>query len=215
MLKAVLFDLDGVLIDSVKLHCRSYIIAMEKFGLEPNINKIRELMGEKAEVIIAESSNKHLTEDEIREIVKEKTVWYRKELLREKPVRPGAAELLRWCKEQGLRLGLATGTRRVNVEAFIELLGFNPFDAVITANDVKEAKPDPEVWEKTMNKLGVKPGDSIAIDDAVLGVEAAKKAGVRVIGFVGTFDAESLKKAGADWTAKDFEEVKKIIISNM
>ncbi len=213
MIKAVLFDLDGVLIDSVKIHCRSYIIAMQKFGLEPNIQKIRELMGEKAEVIIAKSSNRELSPEEISEIVKEKTRWYKTELKREKPLKPGAVEILKWCKENRLRLGLATGTRRENVEVFLEILGFNPFDAIVTANDVKRAKPNPEVWLKTMDKLNVNPEDAIAVDDAILGIEAAKKAKLKTIALVGTFSKDRLIEAGADFVVENLVEIKNVLVS--
>ncbi len=211
MVTSVLFDLDGVLIDSVKLHCRSYIIAMKSLGLEPDIEKIREMMGQKAEEIIAQSSNRPLTKEEIDYLVREKTRWYRKELLREKPIKPGARGILKWCKENGLKLGLATGTRRENVDAFLEILGFNPFDAIVTANDVKRAKPDPEVWLKTLEELGETAENSVAVDDAVFGVEAAKKAGLRVIGVSGTFPPDVLISSGADWVVSNLEEIKKVL----
>ncbi len=210
-MRGVIFDLDGVLIDSVKLHCRSYILAMQELGIKPDVQKIKELMGEKAEVIIEKSSDRPLPREEIEELVRRKTYWYQRELKREKPIKPGARELLEFCVKSGLKLGLATGTRRENVELFLEILGFNPFSAIVSANDVSRAKPDPEIWQKTLAKLGLKAPEALAIDDSVLGVISAKKAGLKVIGVLGTFPKERLKESGADWIAKDLWEVKRII----
>ena len=211
MIRAVLFDLDGVLIDSIKIHCRTYIIAMQKNGLNPDVEKMKRLFGEKAEVIIRGSCNRKLNNTELKRILDEKNRLYEQELVREKPIMGGAREILEWCKQNRLKIGLGTGTRRKNVELFLEILGMNPFDAIVTASDVSNAKPDPEIWIKTLKKLDVPPENAVVLEDAILGIKAAKRAGLRVIALPGTFDEKALKSAGADWVVKNLNEAKKIL----
>ncbi len=211
MIRAVLFDLDGVLIDSIKIHCRTYIIAMQKNGLNPDVEKMKRLFGEKAEVIIRKSCNRKLSSIELKRILDEKNRLYEQELVREKPIMGGAREILEWCKQNRLKIGLGTGTRRKNVELFLEILGMNPFDAIVTASDVSNAKPDPEIWIKTLKKLDVPPENAVVLEDAILGIKAAKRAGLRVIALPGTFDEKALKSAGADWVVKNLNEAKKIL----
>ncbi len=211
VIKAVIFDLDGVLIDSVDLHCKAFMQAFREFGIKGDRKRVKEMLGESALQIIKKSALRDLTNEEAIAIRDRKTEIYQS-LLGENPgkvVAPGARELLEKLKKMGLKIGLATGTRKTNVDNVLPFIG--RFDAIVAVEDVKRSKPDPEIYTKAIEKLGVKPTEAVVVEDAVYGVLAGKRAGAKVIAIEKTFPRERLAEAGADFIVKELVDVLEIV----
>ena len=202
MVKAVIFDNDGVLVDSLNLHWMSYCEAIGK-GFDKMDILSRE--GMSAREIIHELTG--LEGQELDLTVKRKRKAF-DGLRNEIEVRPSAIELIKELRKRDVKVGMATGTMRGNIDI---LFGdhISLFDVVITADDSKKHKPDPEPYLMAAGKLGVCPLDCIVVENAPLGVKAAKAAGMRCIAITSTLPESYLTEA--DVVVDDIKEVLKWI----
>jgi len=110
---------------------------------------------------------------------------------------PGAQELVRACRKAGLLVSVASSADEIKVSANLKQidLPMDFWDAIVTGEDVKNKKPDPDIFECAARKLGVQPSECVVVEDAVNGVEAAKAAGMRCVAVATTFPAEKLRAA--------------------
>lgn len=124
-------------------------------------------------------------------------------------VRDGVDEVIEKVKEMGLITALATGNSWNMVEEELELIQLTlAFDTTTTGEEVMLAKPDPEIYLLTAQKLGIDPEECLVIEDAIVGVRAAKEAGCKVVGILTEYNSESLlKSAGADYVISDLREI--------
>ena len=208
MIKAVVFDWNGTLIDDLRVHLLGFREALD------GIRKISEeefymLEGMKGIEIItrlAEGRDKK----EIKHLFKIKRDYYNKHAPEIK-LFPGARTLLRKLKGRGLKLGLVSGTARVNLDAGIRKKTQALFDHITTADEVTHAKPHPEPYLRCIQDLGVKPSEAIAVENAPLGVESAKAAGLLCIAITTTLPPSYFKKA--DKVVTSLEEAGDVIES--
>jgi len=183
MPKAVLWDLDGTLIDSAEHHWRAWRETMSAEGIEISREQFLATFGQRNGAIIPAWLGKRTTPLAIQRIGEAKEDRYRR-LVREQGVAaaPGAADWLRRLRGEGWRQAVASSAPRLNIETVLEALGLGRFfDAIVSAEDVRRGKPDPQVFLAAANRLGVEPRDCIVVEDAPAGVEAAKRAGIRCI----------------------------------
>jgi HAD superfamily hydrolase (TIGR01509 family) len=122
---------------------------------------------------------------------------------------PGAVKFIRSCRQRGLKLAVATSADHVKLAGNLEQIGIPPqsFDAIVTGNDVERKKPDPQIFLLAAQRLGLDPKRCLVVEDATNGVRAGKAAGCRCLGITSSFDAEALRKVGADFTAADLAGV--------
>ncbi|MGA2497890.1 MAG: HAD-IA family hydrolase [Tepidisphaeraceae bacterium] len=121
---------------------------------------------------------------------------------------PGALEFIRKCKARRLKLAVASSADRMKVDGNLAALGLagHTFDAVITGSDVERKKPDPEIFIAAAKSMGVPAQRCLVVEDAVTGIQAGKAAGAKCLGLCTSFKPEALKQAGADWTAANLAE---------
>jgi HAD superfamily hydrolase (TIGR01509 family) len=183
----VLFDWDGVVIDSSSQHERSWELLAAERELPLGEGHFKAGFGKKNEVIIPALG---WADDPalIREIADRKEAIYRALVAQEGVViLPGARELLQALKDQGIPRAVGSSTPRENLEALFKTTGLDAyFDAVVCGSDVTHGKPDPEVFLLGAQKLHLPPGRCIVIEDAFAGIEAARRAGMKVIGVATT-----------------------------
>ena len=206
-IKAVIFDFDGVLADTISVSAKELREILSKRGVKFKDIDLFLLEGEGIKEIIAELLGKDVNSQEVQEVYEQKIAMARKDCALLKPW-PEPLKIAKKLKREGLRIGLASGS---NKEFVVSILGdeLKIFDVVLTREDTKKAKPNPEPYIKTAQKLGVKPNECIAIDNAPRGIESAKRAGMKCIAITTTLSSRYLDEA--DVTVRNFEELEKAI----
>lgn len=196
---AAIFDWDGVVIDSSALHERSWELLAEETRRVLPEGHFLQGFGKKNQLIIPTILNWTQDLDEIEALSIRKEELYR-ELVKEQGVTilPGARELLAALKDAGIPRSVGSSTPRVNLDAIFETTGLGDyFDAVVSANDVIHGKPAPDVFLKAASFLGVEPAKCVVFEDALFGIDAAQRAGMKVVGVATTNPPELLTHADA------------------
>ncbi len=178
--RAVIFDLDGTLIDSYEAHVESFRRALTRFGLTVEDSEIHLRFGKPAKQIIKEilpeTQHRH-----IDEIVKYKRLEFI-ETSKDMQIFDGVEILLKNLKDKGLSICLATSADSPSVIRVVNKFGLESyFDVILSSNDVKEAKPNPEMFIQASKRLEVEPKNCLVIGDSPFDVIAAKKAGMKIV----------------------------------
>jgi beta-phosphoglucomutase len=206
---AVIFDWDGVLVDSSRNYYRAYDLVLEEVGIKAAAREIYLREGQPTpEVIAALCAERGIAVSEAR--VKE-LVQRRREhdiALGPRTYYPGVWALLQHLRASGCRLALVTGSSRKSLQRLLSAEEERFFDAVITADDVVRCKPNPEPFRKAAEMIAVEPSRCIVVENAPFGVQAARAAGCRVIAVCTTLGPEDL--AGADWIVRDHQQLQEM-----
>lgn len=202
---AVIFDLDGVLVDSKEFHWESWQRLAPELDFPITREGFLKTFGMPNKGVIDGMSGRTFSESEISRIAKRKEELYR-EAIRGKFVGlPGAVELVRTLRQMKIPLAVGSSAPAENVELVLSELKIRDcFDAVVKDGDYKNGKPAPDVFLTAAKNLNVSPSQCIVIEDAVHGVEAAKAAGMKCIAVTTTTTAEALK--GADLIIADLSD---------
>ena len=205
--KALIFDMDGVLIDSEPLHERSKREALSQAGIEVPEERFASYTGRSDTVMINDlAAENGIGEERSAEILRSKHSIYESLEHELQPIE-GAINFLHWAKSE-FRLALATSATRRNRQKTAEMLGIAPFfEAAVDASDFKHPKPSPEVFQIALEKLGLPSTACWVIEDAVNGVIAAKAAGCFAVGLTTSFSRQALQEAGADFVIENFSEL--------
>jgi mannitol-1-/sugar-/sorbitol-6-phosphatase len=196
---AVLFDLDGVLIDSTPAVARVWSQWALEHGLDPE-TVVRQAHGRPSRTTIRELFPAADIDRENREVERREM-----EDLDGVVLLPGARELLHSLPAE--RWTIATSCTRPLAEVRLRAAGLPIPKALITSSDVKIGKPDPEPYLKAAAKLGYAASDCIVVEDAAAGVRAGKSGGARVIAFLTTMARGDLEEAGADWIVQSCADI--------
>lgn len=194
-----LFDWDGVIIDSSKHHEESWERLARETGLALPPDHFLKGFGMKNEAIIPAILAWTREPAEIRRLSLRKEELYR-EIIRERGISPlpGVREFLERLDRAGIPCAIGSSTHRKNIETSLEVLGLGPFfQALITAEDVTQGKPDPEVFLKAAAALGRPPSACIVFEDAPVGLEAARAGGMAAVGVATTHGPDRLARAHA------------------
>lgn len=184
MRKAVLWDMDGTLVDSEQLHWLAWKEVMDAEGVAVRYDQFRDTFGQRNDTIIPLWLGGEATPETVARISDTKEAAYRR-MVRERGIAgvDGAVEWVKRLHEQGWRQAIASAAPRANIDAILDALGLHMyFDAAVAAEDVPRGKPDPQVFLLAAERLGVSPARSIVVEDGRAGVEGARRAGMRSIG---------------------------------
>ncbi len=192
----VLFDWDGVILDSSALHERSWERLAEETGWTLPPGHFKRGYGMKNEVIIPEMLGWTRDAAEIHRLSLRKEALFR-ELAAAHGVRalPGVVEWLAELDRHGVPRAIASSTHRENIDVLLRLLGLGGFQAIIASEDVSRGKPDPEVFEKAAAALRLPAERCVVIEDTHAGIAAARSAGCRVVAVTTTHPADTLQEA--------------------
>lgn len=213
-LKAVLFDFNGVIINDEPIHKRlieDILIGENVTGLKPGeFEKV--CLGRGDRVALRELLNirgRIIREDNITQIILKKAKAYAEELekLEKLPLYPGIDDLIFQVRSKGLKLGLVSGAVRQNIEVVLERSNLAEyFTVVVTGDDITTSKPEPDGYRlavQLLNQeypdLGLLPNQCLAIEDTPAGIQAAKRAGMQVLGVANTYPFHMLQRQ-ANWT---------------
>jgi beta-phosphoglucomutase len=184
MNRAILWDMDGTLVDSAEYHRQAWCDSMSREGLPVTHGQFLATFGQRNDSILRQWLGEKATPELIQRIGNAKEALYR-QLAREHGIAPlpGALEWVTLLHRQGWGQAIASAAPRVNIETILDVLHVNRcFQAIVSADDVNRGKPDPEVVLIAATKLGVAPERCIVAEDAEHGIEAARAAGMKSIG---------------------------------
>lgn len=206
MIKAVIFDLDGVLADTAECHYKAWLEIAGKLGIKFDREKNHLLRGvsRRESILILIEGQIELSEDEVQRFMDEKNNIYIKlvEKAGKKLLLSGVIEFLGKLKEAGIKLGLASSSRNARKILKLTELDKGFFDVVVDGNDIKNTKPDPEIFLRAAEKLNANPSECLVVEDAPAGIEAAKRAGMAALGIgtaeLGECDIRALSIAETD-----------------
>lgn len=185
-IQACLFDLDGVIVDTAVYHFKAWKRLANELGFDfteeqnellKGVSRVRSLE------IILEIGGVTKTDAEKEELATRKNTWYVDMINQMHPdeILPGAREFVQACRDAGIKTALGSASK--NSMTILQKINMvNLFDAIIDGNKVSQAKPDPEVFLKGAEALGVAPSVCVVFEDAIAGVEAALNGGMKVVG---------------------------------
>jgi beta-phosphoglucomutase len=181
---AVLWDMDGTLVDSEEFHWLSWRDTMAAEGVPISHDQFVVTFGQRNDSILPRWLGVDATPDRIQRVGDAKEELYRR-LVHESGLAPlpGAAEWVRRLQQENWRQAVASSAPRANLDVVLEVIGLKDcFQAIVSAEDVTAGKPDPQVFLTAASRLGVPPSQCVVVEDAAAGVEAARRAGMRSIG---------------------------------
>ena len=192
----VIFDVDGVLLDSYEMHFECWLSLAEEYGILITESEFRSLFGRRGREIARQVWGPEFSEQEIISIHRRKQALYRECLQQKLPAMDGAVQLIDDLVEAGLVLAVGSSAPPANVEMTLERLNRRQaFSAIVTGSDVTQGKPDPRVFLLAAQRMGLEPSHCAVIEDAVVGIEAAVIAGMTAIALLGTAPADRFTQA--------------------
>jgi HAD superfamily hydrolase (TIGR01509 family) len=212
MIKGVLFDMDGVLVDTEEYICRAAMMMFREKGIVANESDFKPFTGMGENRYIGGVAEKYGVpySDEM----KARTYEIYAQLVKGKlsPL-TGAKEFIARCMEKGLKLAVASSADSVKVEVNLRESGIGKkvFGTIVNGLDVKNKKPAPDIYLKAAEELGLDPAGCLVVEDAVSGVKAGKAAGCRCLAVTTSFSAAELHEA--DWVFSSLKDVPEEVIN--
>ena len=205
MMKAAIFDLDGVIVNTVPFHFKAWQGMFNEYGKEFTFEDYKEKVDGIPRTDGARAVLTDLSDDELKKAADKKQDYFLEYLNKEEiPVYNTTVDLVKALKREYLKRGVISSSKNcLSILKKVKLAGL--FDVIITGNDVTKGKPDPQVFFMAAEKMAVEPKNCVVFEDAVLGVEAAKRAGMKCVGIDRYGKPERLKKA--DLVVSDLGEV--------
>ncbi|HYK87253.1 MAG TPA: HAD-IA family hydrolase [Acidobacteriota bacterium] len=206
-MRAVIFDMDGVLTDSEPLICAAAVAMFREKGLRVQPEDFRPFVGSGENRYIGGVAEKYGFPLDIAAAKKRTYEIYLDLVPEHLQAFPGAQALVRACRRAALKVAVASSADGVKIKANLLKIGLPPeeWDAIVTGEDVQRRKPDPSIFLSAARRLSVPPGQCVVVEDAVNGVQAAKAAGMRCVAVAQTFPVEQLGEA--DLVRKTLAEI--------
>jgi HAD superfamily hydrolase (TIGR01509 family) len=208
--RALIFDLDGTLIDTVYAHVFAWQRALDEAGSPIDGWRIHRRIGMSGGLFtraVAREIGRPLSDEETRELQGRHGVLFR-ELLPERRPLPGAVELLRELREKGVPHGIATSGRRPEIDSSLEALGVGSETVVVERGDVQRAKPEPDLFLACQERIGVAVEECYVVGDATWDLLAARRARMLSVGVLsGGYGEDELTRAGAFRVYRDAQEL--------
>ena len=193
--KAVIWDMDGVIVDTAPYHFRSWYEVFKRRGVNFTEKDFRLRFGQRNDFII-QATLGNVPSEEMEAIALDKETIFRNLMRDRVRALPGAVELIKSLAEHGFRNALASSAPPGNIKLLIGSLGLNDyFDVIVSGHEVAESKPSPQVFLLAARRLGVRQENCIVIEDAITGVAAAKRAGMHCVAVTTTNSRAKLAEA--------------------
>jgi beta-phosphoglucomutase len=207
MIKGVLFDMDGVLVDSEPFICKAAVMMFEELGVKALPEDFHPFVGMGENRYIGGVAEKHGLHVDI-EKVKARTYEIYETIVHGKlSALPGAHKFISECRKRGFRLALATSADSVKMKVNLREINLpsSAFNYIVTGLDVINKKPFPDIYIKAAEGIGLNPHECLVVEDAVSGIKSGKAAGCRCLAVTSSFGAEALTEA--DWICRSLQDV--------
>ena len=208
-IKGALFDMDGVLVDNMRIHSEAFGILCKRYGANNYTGSISHFAGRSNEEIM-----RALFPPEVVErygwqaLSDEKEAIYRELYAAQIKPAKGLVTFLKQLTGNGIRCAVGSSACRLNVEFVFERCGIGPyFSAVVSSDIVTRCKPDPEIYLKAAEALHLEPAECVVFEDALAGIEAGRRAGMKVVALATSLSHEELTAAGASLVIDDFTQI--------
>lgn len=209
--RAVIFDLDGVLVNTAQFHKKAWYDLAEKEGYTMSDQFFRDTFGLTNQTIIPLLAGKNLPVEEINQMAEWKEQRYRQHIKGNLKLLDGVKPLIDDLENNGFLLAIGTSTPRANLDFMLDNIPIRDrFDALVAEEDITEGKPAPDTFLAAARKLSVPPVNCAVVEDAIPGVRASRAAGMATVAVTTTRSREELKDADlivdslAELTARDF-----------
>jgi len=213
MIKALIFDMDGVLIDSEPIHGSIVQNIFDKYGIQLTMQEHQTFIGGTSRAMWTTLIDNFDLSVSVEDLLNEDQQTYMEKLesMDTLELIDGAEEILQFAVETNIPLGLASSSTRANIDLVLSKTGLKDiFEITVSGEEVAASKPDPAIFLEVAEKLKQKPEDIIVIEDSENGVKGAKKAGMQCIGYRNEHSGnQNLTKA--DWILEDLSRALPII----
>jgi HAD superfamily hydrolase (TIGR01509 family) len=210
-LSAVIFDFDGVILETSNQLYQGYKRVFDRLDVEYTEKHFNDVYGLKTKEHFRKvllDNEIDLSDEDLNGLVEERDIYYRQICSVDLEPLPGVVELLSNLKDNNISIGLATSTSRDNIDFFLPRLGIlDYFDQLLAGTEVTKGKPDPEIYLKTCVKLGFSPVDCVGIEDTEIGVNALNNANMKSIAVTLT-NRKKYDFSSADLVVCSLEEIK-------
>jgi HAD superfamily hydrolase (TIGR01509 family) len=199
MIRGILFDMDGVLVDSESFICKSAVLMFGELGLKVSPADFIPFVGMGENRYIGGVAEKYGLSVDIMQ-AKARTYQIYKTIIKGKlTALPGVREFIDKCRKKGFKLAVATSADQVKMEANLNEINLLPdlFNATVNGLEVENKKPHPDIYLKASERLGLKPEECLVVEDALSGIKAAAAAGCKCLAVTSSFAKNEL--AEADW----------------
>jgi beta-phosphoglucomutase len=205
--KAIIFDMDGVLIDSYEMHKKAWNTISKEIGFQLNDKEFKKIFGLTSyEGVRAVKDLKNMNEDELNNFVDRVDRKFRELFRNEVQIINGSIDFVKLLKQKRYPIAIATSAPRENVKSFLgEVRIWNLFNVVVSGDDVHKGKPDPEIYLRTASLLNTDPKECLVFEDSLMGIESAKKAGMTCVAISSTHEKSELKNA--DFVIDEFTNI--------
>jgi beta-phosphoglucomutase family hydrolase len=214
---AVIFDMDGVLVNNHAFHNQAWMIFCEKYGIKISIEEIGGKFGGTNRVYLT-SLFGQLTDEQIKQYAEEKEKIYRDIYASQIQLPYGLKQLLEELQANKIAMGVATSGILPNVDFVLDHTGIRKyFKCIIDDSMVSKGKPDPEIFLIAAKKIGAEPSRCVIFEDSQVGIQAGLNAGIKVIGITSTNPAEKIKHATCvinSFTEVNLDKIKNLIFNH-
>ena len=216
MSQGVIFDMDGVLVDSAAAHHQSWQVLAARGGLDVSAERFRQVFGRPSRDIIQIIWGGSISEQQVGRLDAEKEAIYRELIAGRVPLMPGCCALLESLHAAGLALAVATSGPPENLDLVLREGGMaGYFAATVHGFDIQHGKPAPDCFLLAARRIGLPPACCVVVEDAPVGIQAAVAAGMSVVALCGTQPPEPLLEAGAACTVRSLDEIRPALITRL
>jgi beta-phosphoglucomutase len=194
-LQAVIWDMDGVVVDSEPAHLQAKRVIFEKFKLRYSEERIHRVYGMTDRQVIQFVADEQLPEDVISRMVREKDIVFQQLIGKQAAYLPGVQKWMELFRQNGISQALASSSSEISINLILNKLDAAQYFNEVISGEALPSKPDPFIFLKAAEHLGVIPLNCLVFEDAVAGVQAAKAAGMKCVAVTTTNPAEKLTDA--------------------
>jgi len=207
---ALIFDMDGVLVDSNPFHVQKWIEFLHERGIPYNAEDLpKQIFGSRNDTALRRFFGRDLPKGEIEKLSEDLEARFRAAFRPHAQPLLGLKTLMDECRAEGIPLAVASSAMTKNVDFVVDTLKLRSyFASIVTGDDVSRPKPDPEIYIQAAERLTLAPAKCVAFEDSFVGIESAKRASMKCVAIASTFPADELRsQTQADLVVKNFEEL--------